>query len=211
MNATTEQELFWHGQFGTEYTERNAGARAIASSTALFAHILARTRGVGSVLELGSNRGNNLVALRRLLPDARMSAVEINPSAAAHLAETLPDVELHKTSILRFEPQRRFDLVFTKGVLIHIAPEQLEQVYALLLRCTARYVLLAEYVNPTPVEVSYRGQANKLFKRDFAGELLDRYPELALVDYGFAWRRDPNFPQDDLCWFLLERRPADAA
>jgi spore coat polysaccharide biosynthesis protein SpsF len=26
------------------------------------------------------------------------------------------------------------------------------------------------------------------------------------VDYGFAYRRDPNFPQDDITWFLLEKR-----
>jgi pseudaminic acid biosynthesis-associated methylase len=210
MNATTEQEVFWQGSFGSEYTERNAGERAIASNTALFARILSRTRGVGSVLELGSNRGNNLVALRRLLPAARLSAVEINPTAAQHVAATLPDVELHRTSILRFEPQRRWDLVFTKGVLIHIAPEELARVYELMQRCASRYVLVAEYMNPTPVEVNYRGHANKLFKRDFAGELLDRCPELELVDYGFAWRRDPNFAQDDLTWFLLALRGAGA-
>jgi spore coat polysaccharide biosynthesis protein SpsF len=27
-----------------------------------------------------------------------------------------------------------------------------------------------------------------------------------LVDYGFAYHRDPNFPQDDITWFLLEKR-----
>ena len=27
-----------------------------------------------------------------------------------------------------------------------------------------------------------------------------------LVDYGFAYRHDPNFPQDDITWFLMEKR-----
>jgi len=44
-----------------------------------------------------------------------------------------------------------------------------------------------------------------LFKRDFAGEMLDRYPALKLLDYGFVYRRDPLFPQDDMTWFLLEK------
>ena len=46
----------------------------------------------------------------------------------------------------------------------------------------------------------------KLFKRDFAGELLDAFPSLDLVDYGFVYHRDPNFPQDDMNWFLLEKK-----
>jgi spore coat polysaccharide biosynthesis protein SpsF len=54
--------------------------------------------------------------------------------------------------------------------------------------------------------VSYRGHADRLFKRDFAGEMMDMYPDLFLVDYGFAYRRDPSFPQDDISWFLMEKR-----
>ena len=54
-------------------------------------------------------------------------------------------------------------------------------------------------------KLPYRGHAGKLFKRDFAGELLERYADLSLVDYGFVYRRDPNFRQDDLTWFLLEK------
>lgn len=57
-----------------------------------------------------------------------------------------------------------------------------------------------------PVVVSYRGHEDRLFKRDFAGEMLDRYPDLELVDYGFVYHRDPNFPQDDPNWFLLRKR-----
>jgi hypothetical protein len=29
---------------------------------------------------------------------------------------------------------------------------------------------------------------------------------MRLVDYGFIYRRDPNFPLDDANWFLLEKR-----
>ena len=37
-------------------------------------------------------------------------------------------------------------------------------------------VLMAEYYNPVPVSVSYRGNEERLFKRDFAGELADVQP-----------------------------------
>ena len=70
---------------------------------------------------------------------------------------------------------------------------------------TVRYLLVAEYYNPVPVAIDYRGHSNRLFKRDFCGEIMDRHPDLRLVDYGFAYRRDPSFPQDDITWFLLEK------
>ena len=35
--------------------------------------------------------------------------------------------------------------------------------------------------------------------------MLDAFPDLRLIDYGFVYHRDPNFPQDDLNWFLMEK------
>ena len=79
--------------------------------------------------------------------------------------------------------------------------------YDKLHQASRRFILVAEYYNPTPVEVSYRGHAERLFKRDFAGELLDRHADLRLLDYGFVYHRDPLFPADDISWFLLEKQP----
>ncbi|MGH3265470.1 MAG: pseudaminic acid biosynthesis-associated methylase, partial [Trebonia sp.] len=97
--------------------------------------------------------------------------------------------------------------VLISGVLIHIAPDQLQRIYERLHMACGRYLLLAEYYNPSPVEVEYRGHSGRLFKRDFAGELMDRFADLRLRDYGFAYHRDPLFPADDVNWFLLERMP----
>jgi spore coat polysaccharide biosynthesis protein SpsF len=55
------------------------------------------------------------------------------------------------------------------------------------------------------VSIPYRGHEDRLFKRDFAGELLSRFGDLRLIDYGFVYHRDPKFPQDDITWFLLEK------
>jgi spore coat polysaccharide biosynthesis protein SpsF len=82
----------------------------------------------------------------------------------------------------------------------------LPAVYDKLVAATGRYLLVAEYYNPSPVAIPYRGHTDRLFKRDFAGEILDRHPNLRLVDYGFAYRRDPDFQQDDITWFLLEKQ-----
>lgn len=206
MTHTTEQEAFWEGDFGNEYTNRNRRAGWVAANAAFFSKVLARTQPVQSVLEIGSNIGLNLMALRHLLPTAQLSAVEINEKAASELQSNLLDVDLHMSSILDFQPEATWGLVFTKGVLIHINPDKLPIVYEIMHRASSRYLLVSEYYNPKPTEITYRGHTGKLFKRDFAGDMLDQFSDLHLIDYGFVYHRDPNFPQDDMTWFLMEKR-----
>jgi len=210
MTSGSEQEAFWAGAFGNDYIERNKGDRLLAANLAFFSRCLRSVRRVNSCIEFGANIGMNLRALKLLYPDQEQHAIEINAAAARELGELLPAERIHHRSILDFEPTRCFDLVLIKGVLIHIHPDQLETVYDRLVRSLGKYLLVAEYYNPTPVSISYRGHSDRLFKRDFCGELLDRYPMLELLDYGFAYRRDPTFPQDDITWFLMERRPPAA-
>lgn len=206
--STTEQEVFWQGDFGDGYRTRNDGPGLLGRKTHLFARILSATRGVESVLELGANLGLNLQAIAHLRPATNLAALEINAGAAAELGRRLPQAQVTVGSILDLTAAQlgQHDLTFTCGVLIHLAPERLGSAYDLLYQCARRYVLVVEYYHPTPVEIPYRGHAGRLFKRDFAGELLDRHSDLELVDYGFLWRRDPVFPQDDLTWFLLRKR-----
>ncbi|MCC6644971.1 MAG: pseudaminic acid biosynthesis-associated methylase [Polyangiaceae bacterium] len=203
---STEQEGFWAGEFGDEYTSRNQGAEHHASNLVFFSKVLSRARGVRSVLELGANRGLNLHALRALLPGAELAGVEINAGAAEILRGA--GFTTYNQSLLEFRPEAQRDLVFTKGVQIHLAPEALPKVYDLLHAASRRWVLVAEYYNTSPVEIPYRGHSGKLFKRDFAGELMERHPDLALVDYGFLYRRDAAYfeVQDDITWFLMEKR-----
>lgn len=66
--------------------------------------------------------------------------------------------------------------------------------YRNLVTLSNRYVMVCEYYNPTPMAVSYRGAEDRLFKRDFAGELMDQY-HLEVVDYGFCYHRDNYLAQ----------------
>jgi hypothetical protein len=93
-----------------------------------------------------------------------------------------------------------FDLVFTTTVLIHIAPEQLQQAMTEIVRCADKYVLCGEYFAPNETLIPYRGQEKALWKRDY-GSLYEKwFPGLTLIDQGFlsgAW--------DDVIWWLYER------
>ncbi|MEJ2680903.1 MAG: pseudaminic acid biosynthesis-associated methylase [Gammaproteobacteria bacterium] len=205
MHYKTEQEKFWAGQFGNEYTQRNQSEISVASNTALFSKIFSSTRSISSAIEFGANIGLNLKAIKHLAPKIELSAIEINKNAIDQLKNEIKTVNIYHTSILDFQPEREWDFAFTKGVLIHINPDNLQSVYELLYRSSKKYICIAEYYNPSPVEVSYRGHKEKLFKRDFAGEIMDKYSNLNLIDYGFVYHKDRNFPQDDITWFLLEK------
>jgi pseudaminic acid biosynthesis-associated methylase len=202
----TDQESFWAGEFGTEYIRRNQGDALLASNLAFFSQALRSALKAETCIEFGANIGMNLRALKLLYPSQQQSAIEINSDAAAELKKIIPANNIHTGSILDFEPKQKFDLALIKGVLIHLNPDWLPQVYDKLHAATGRYLLVCEYYNPSPVQISYRGHSDRLFKRDFCGEILDRYADLRLVDYGFAYRRDPVFPQDDITWFLMEKR-----
>jgi spore coat polysaccharide biosynthesis protein SpsF len=200
----TPQEAFWQGDFGTNYIERNKSEKLLDSNTALFSQILGHTKGVQSVLEIGANIGLNLKAIRAHLPQARLTAIEINAKAAEELRK-IEGCEVHHMSVLDYSPQKKSDLVLSKTVLIHMPPEMLPDVYKIMHDSSDKYILIAEYYNPTPMEVVYRGNEGKLFKRDFAGEMLAKYPDLRLVNYGFVYHGDPEHPQDDITWFLMEK------
>ena len=156
-------------------------------------------------MELGCNVGMNFHTLNILLPDAKLYGVEINKKAAA-IARNIPGVTIYNESIYDFNGDKKYDLTFTNGVMIHINPDKLPIVYEKLYKNSKRYVLVSEYYNPTPVEVAYRGYEHRLFKRDFAGEMLDIFPDLRLIDYGFFYHRDVNFPLGDNTWFLMEKK-----
>lgn len=192
------------GKFGDNYTDRNRGG--VIGNINLFSRVLQRTKGIHTICELGANRGLNLIALHTLLPEAGLTGVEINRKAAEELSK-LPYVRVCSSSIYEAEflEREQFDLVFTKGVLIHQNPDKLPDAYDILYRASRKYIFVCEYYNPTPVEVEYRGNQSVLFKRDFAGDLLDRFPDLELVDYGFIYSRDPHFEGDDFTWFLMRR------
>lgn len=201
----TSQEQFWAGNFGDEYINRNMGGKLLASNSALFAKILSNTTNIKSVIEFGANIGLNLIAIKKLLPEVEISAIEINKKAVEEL-HLIPGAKVYNGSILNFACDYRRDFVFTKGVLIHVNPEKLSNVINSLYESSRKYICIAEYYNPSPVSIPYRGHQDKLFKRDFAGELLEKFKDLRLVDYGFVYHRDNTFPLDDLTWFLMEKK-----
>lgn len=158
------QEEFWKGSFGDDYLERNDPESLLPTNIRLLSAALRTVGHLESILELGANAGNNLMALHVLFPDAQLHGIEINQKAFGRLSE-LPYVTAHHGSLLEFDSELDFDLVLVKGVLIHTRPDLLPRAYSVIEKHARRYVLLAEYYEPRPTELEYRGHAERLYKR----------------------------------------------
>jgi len=204
MTFKTEQENFWSGDFGNEYSDRNQGEQFINSNVVLFKQILKATPEVKSIIELGCNIGLNLQALKRINKNFELSGYEINKIAAKKARDLNIASIIDGTILDTITTNIQYDVSFTKGVLIHINPKNLLKAYENLYNLSKSYIVVCEYYDPNPVTVQYRGHENRLFKRDFAGELIDKF-NLKLIDYGFTYKRDNHFPQDDVTWFLLKK------
>ncbi|WP_142784480.1 pseudaminic acid biosynthesis-associated methylase [Changchengzhania lutea] len=201
----TEQEKFWATEFGNDYIDRNKGAQLLASNLVFFTKCLQKADKINSCREFGANIGMNMKAFKLLYPSIQLKGVEINETASKQLATIIGQENVFNGSIYDAPVGEKVELSLIKGVLIHINPDMLPTVYDKLYKSSSKYILIAEYYNPSPVAIPYRGHSDRLFKRDFAGEFLDTYKDVKLIDYGFAYRRDPAFPQDDITWFLMEK------
>ena len=199
-----EQEKFWSGNFGNNYTKRLPTKLLLANNISFFKKILKKNYKINSLIELGANNGSNILAIKKIKKKLNnITAVEINSNACKQL-EKIKKISVINKPISKLKIKDKFDLVLLKGVLIHVNPNQLKKIYKKISTLSPKYVLIAEYYNPYPIKIDYRHHKNKLFKRDFAGEFVANNRNFKIVDYGFVYKKD-KFPQDDLTWFLIKK------
>ena len=75
----TEQENFWEGEFGNEYTDRN-NEIIIKNNVNLFEKIL-KNISIKTIFEIGCNRGLNFKAIKLIKQDISLNGLEINKYA----------------------------------------------------------------------------------------------------------------------------------
>lgn len=200
--TTTQQDAFWAGERGDTYTRKNNGPH-VGSQIHFFSDVLRRVPDVGSAYEVGANAGLNLDAIKALNPNIEVAGCDINERAVGISKTKGYDIDLR--SIFEVEAGRQFDLVFTRGVLVHINPERLNDAYDRMGRLSGKYILIDEFFSPVAVPIDgYMGQDGVLFKRDFGREIMNRLG-LRLLAYGFRSKIDPVFPGYDTNWYLFQK------
>jgi pseudaminic acid biosynthesis-associated methylase len=202
---SSEQEVFWQEEFGDNYTIRNNENTLLANNIELFNKIFLNLNDISNVLELGCNRGNNLEAIHSINKNILLNGIDINKSAIEILNNKNICQNTEVGSIYNIPKENKFDLVFTKGVLIHIPEDKLSDVLEIMYECSKKYILICEYYSKNRHEINYRNFSNKLWKDDFCGKIMQKYNNLEIVDYGFSYHKDPKFPLDDITWFLLKK------
>jgi pseudaminic acid biosynthesis-associated methylase len=189
-SAETPQARIWQGKFGRDYTDRNTfdeeqldrlwSESYGLSRSSINREFLELIPKDASFLEVGCNVGNQL-AMLRYLGYSNLSGLEIQHYALQVARSRLENILLRQGSALAlpFE-DNSFDVVFTSGVLIHIAPEDLPRAMNEIHRCTRKYIWGMEYFSVKPAAINYRGHDHLLWKMNYAQEYLSRFPDLEL-------------------------------
>ncbi len=190
MGNFTKQVKMWKGEFGKEYTDRNALSLGEMetlykryygiSRTEMNLKFLQDINHSIQILEVGSNIGNQLLCLQKM-GFTDLSCIELQ-SYAVELSKTrTKGINIIQGSALNIPfKDEYFDLVFISGLLIHISPSNIEKVLDEIYRCTKKYIWGFEYYADEYTEINYRGQSNLLWKTDFPKLFLDRFRNLRL-------------------------------
>jgi pseudaminic acid biosynthesis-associated methylase len=196
----TVQLKAWAGDFGDAYTERNVVDWRTRS--AAFETMLEGTE-PKTILEIGSNRGHNLILLSELCVGAQVVGLEPNMKALGIARQADPNAQIVRGNALEIPfGAGRFDLVITANVLIHIALNDLAAVLEQIHRVSRQYILSIEYFSEEETVIHYRGYDDLLWKRNFPEHYRKKFPELQLLKSGY-WDRDNGFDRSH--WWLWEK------
>jgi pseudaminic acid biosynthesis-associated methylase len=193
---STPQEEFWAGPEGDTYQQRN---RVDWKARLPFWDKIVAMTNPTSVLEVGCGPGWNLMALRAIEhvgPFVR--GIDVNQAAVDEARREHLDVAVCRALDAGWWYPEMFDLTFTCGLLIHISPEDLDEVMTSIIKTSTRYVLAIEYEAHEEQQVEYRGQPGLLWKRPF-GALYEAHG-LKLVKSGPAGE---GF--DNCTWWIMEK------
>ena len=192
MEKSAKQIEAWAGDFGEAYTTRNDLSleemerlykeRYRLTRTEMNARFIGDLDRDARILEVGSNIGNQLACLQDM-GFRNLYSIELQSYAVRLSKIRTRGVNIVQGSALNIPfKDGSFDLVFTSGVLIHVAPPRdimmaLDEMY----RCTRQYIWCFEYYSKEYTGITYRGKENLLWKADYSRFFLERFNSLRLV------------------------------
>lgn len=213
MQKISKQANEWANDFGREYTDRNDLSLEDMeklyqknygfSRTEMNKRFLKGLDKSASILEVGSNIGNQLLCLQKM-GFSNLYGIELQSYAVELSKSRTKNINIIQGNAFDIPfKSNYFDLVFTSGVLIHISPDDLVSVMNEIYRCTQKYILGFEYYSENPTEIEYRGHGDLLWKADFARKYLELFNDLDIVkEEKIKYTDNENVD----CMFLLKKR-----
>ncbi|MBI2722909.1 MAG: methyltransferase domain-containing protein [Bacteroidetes bacterium] len=186
-----KQSDFWSGEFGKEYNIRNSfnekewddfylqnwGVTKIEMNTRFIGHLPKDIK----ILEVGANIGMQLRGLQKM-GFTNLYGIELQQDAVEKSKQQTKGINIIQGSgyDIPFK-DGYFDLVFTAGVLIHIAPENHGKIMSEMVRCSKKYIWGFEYFAEEITDIIYRDNKGFLWKADFSKIFSAGNPELKEV------------------------------
>lgn len=211
----TKQIEFWSGNFGKDYTNRNPQNLEEWDQMYLHSYGIKKTEMneefIGDldrkikILEVGCNIGLQLLGLQRQ-GFTNLYGIELQPYAVEKAKEISRGINIIQGSGFDIPfKDNYFDLVYTSGVLIHIAPTELPLIMAEMIRCSNRYIWGFEYFSPDVKEVNYRGNDGFLWKMNYPEEFIKNHAGLKLIKQkSFPYISEKERGNEDIM-YLLEK------
>ncbi len=205
------QEKEWESTFGDEYTERNLLNEDLdelnmkvygLTQKELAEEFLSGIDRSAKILEVGSNIGSQLVYLEKM-GFKNLYAIELNKKSIEICRQKNNNINVVYGSALDIPfKDDYFDLVFTAGLLLHIAPENLKKAMHEIQRCSKRYIWCLEPFSESIQEVCYHGENNMMWKGNFCKIFLENFSNVKLVKKRkLKYLENNNFDK----MFLLEK------
>ena len=187
-----EQENFWGGEFGKNYTDRNSRHNEEFNKAYDTWYGISRTKMnetfLGSlpkdlrILEVGSNTGMQLAELKSM-GFTSLYGIELQDYAVQRAKEYTEGINIIQGSAFDVPfKDNFFDLVFTSGVLIHIAPDNLPKVFSEMHRCSRKYIWGFEYYADKVTSIKYRVNEGFLWKANYGKLMRDQFGNLSLIN-----------------------------
>lgn len=180
----------WKGKFGEEYTERSIYnpeqldefyVKNYGITRKEMNHQFLDNIKVNSILEIGSNVGNQLRMLQSIGYE-NLYGVELQLYAVEKAKSLTNNINIIQGSAFDVPfKDSYFDLVFTSGVLIHISPKDIKKAIHEIYRLSNRYIWGLEYYSNVYQEVLYRENKDALWKGNFMEMFLLEFPDLKIV------------------------------
>lgn len=178
---STKQLNYWKGKFGDDFIKRNSDTKYFEKRKSFF-ELIIKKYNIKSILEVGCNIGGNLKIISEIDPNIKLTAIEPNKKAISLARKNVPTAEIIDGNIFNSSIDRKFDLVFTSVVLIHIADQDLPKALEKIYKASKKYILAIEYYSKKSEVVLYRGLDDALFKRPYDEIYLNQFPALKIIE-----------------------------
>ena len=148
--------------------------------------------GAKKICEVGTNVGNNLMGFPKQFD---VTGIDLNEHALSIAKKKYPEFKFDLDSILKLPyADSTFDLVFTRGVLIHIDPKNIDKATSEIFRISKKWIVCLEYFGEDAKSIPWKRGNDLLWYRNmktkWVSHSIEVITDMAMpdeIDSGKTW------------------------